>query len=105
MDEQELLETYLAEAATYSALRRNEERKLVLQVRDGDKAALRKLMHSYLELIALLAIKLTPEERDPIEAIQEANVAMWEVLQDADVEEPVLRLFETVQRAVDPEMP
>jgi hypothetical protein len=32
--------------------------------------------------------------------IQEANVAMWEVLQDGFVDEPVLRLFETVQRAV-----
>ncbi len=100
MDKKELLETYLAEAATYSALRRDQERDLVQQVHDGDKSALRKLMHSYLELIALLAIKLTPEDRDPIEAIQEANVAMWEVLQDPYVDEPVLRLFETVQRAV-----
>jgi len=100
MDRKELLESYLAEAATYSALRRNQERELLLNSHGGDKSALRKLMHSYLELIALLAIKLTPEERDPIQAIQEANVAMWEVLQDASVDEPVARLFETVHRAV-----
>lgn len=100
MSSSDLLTTYLAEAATYSLLRHNEEQELLRKGRQGDNLALRRVIQSYLELTALIALKLAPENHDPIEAIQEANIALKDLLLDSEVTEPIDRLVETIRGAV-----
>jgi DNA-directed RNA polymerase sigma subunit (sigma70/sigma32) len=100
VDNKELLKEYLAEAASYALIRRDQEQELLNRGRSGDKAALTQLMHSYIEMVAILALKLTPQGVDAIEAIQAANEATIELLRDSSVDEPLLQLVETIRRAV-----
>jgi len=100
MDKRDLLKEYLAEAASYALVRRDQEQELLIRGRGGDKAALTQLMHSYIEIVAIISLKLTPQSVDAIETIQAANEAMIELLRDSSVDEPLLHLVGAIQRAV-----
>ena len=88
MDESETLEGYLSVARTVPVLPKATERGLLVASREGDKAATRALIEGYLELTAVLAVRLAPEWMDPIHAVQEANIVLSQVIEDADVPLP-----------------
>ena len=82
------------------AISRRDERELLSRARSGDSLALDSLIQNYLELTALITLKLVREGFPMRTAIQESNAVLTNLLQDSSVEEPVLLLADMIHRAL-----
>jgi hypothetical protein len=88
----ELLATYLREVRDLPVLTPIEEREALALGRNGDDAARSRVIEGYLELTALLAARLAPDWMRSIDAIQEANVVLTQLVDDKSVPRPAVRL-------------
>jgi hypothetical protein len=70
----------------------SDESELLAASRTGDATARKRLFDSYLELAALLALRLGPVWMRPLDAIQGANVVLGRLLDDGSVISPVREL-------------
>lgn len=80
----EALAGYLAEVRSAPILTRQRELELRRTARAGDAAARTALIEGYLELAAMLALRLAPEWMRPLDAIQEANVVLVRMMEEDD---------------------
>lgn len=87
-DEPELLSAYLVEAR--SALIRSQSRsdELLTAARGGDQTAQGLLVEGYLDLASSLALALRPDGLSELRAIQEANMALIEVIDGESTDIP-----------------
>lgn len=91
---------YLEQLRGSLPLRQSERTALLERARQGDDDARRTLVESHLELAALLALSLAPQELDPLDAIQEANLALDALVRDNRVPDPTLALTSAVGAAL-----
>jgi DNA-directed RNA polymerase sigma subunit (sigma70/sigma32) len=94
--EDELLATYLHEVRELPVLSPSEERDLLTRGRNGDEAARKRVIEGYLELIAVLAIRLAPDWMGSIDAIQEGNVVLTRLVDEMSVARPAVRLTDAL---------
>lgn len=73
-----------------------EEREGLKRGREGDESARRRVMEGHLELTALLALRLTPNWMRPLDAVQEANLVLIRLIDDASVDHPAARLTDAL---------
>lgn len=94
--DEENLALYLAEVRKLPLLTPAEERDALKRAREGDEAARRRVIEGYLELTTLLALRLAPEGMRPLDAVQEAHVVLFRLVDDASVENPAARLTDAI---------
>jgi DNA-directed RNA polymerase sigma subunit (sigma70/sigma32) len=86
--DEDVLAEYLAEVRAVPLLPGRDEAHLLSASRNGDQAAKERLVESYLELVALLALQLAPSSLSPLDAIQEANLILIRLIDDPSVAQP-----------------
>ena len=105
----DLVERYLAEISSAPRVDRNEEAVLLQQARSGDDRARKRLIESYLNETANLALDACPPSLDRLDAIQEANVALVRLIETTEEDDLAAALPEAVRsairRALDPPVP
>lgn len=94
--DEENLALYLSEVRSLPLLTLTEERDVLKRAREGDEAARRRVIEGYLELVTLLALRLAPEGMRPIDAIQEANLVLLRLVDDASVDRPAAHLTDAI---------
>jgi DNA-directed RNA polymerase sigma subunit (sigma70/sigma32) len=101
----ENLDRYLSDVRSRPIFSAADEPGLLSACRDGDEGARTRLVNGYLELVALLALRLAPIDMRPLDAIQEANVVLIRLLEDESVTAPsaaltsaLVRHYEEIQR-------
>ena len=94
--DEENLALYLSEVRKLPLLPPSEEREALKRAREGDEAARRRVIEGYLELTTLLALRLAPEGMRPLDAVQEANVVLMRLVDDASVDRPAARLTDAL---------
>ncbi|MDQ3973513.1 MAG: hypothetical protein M3276_04125 [Actinomycetota bacterium] len=91
---------YLQTAREHLPLGDAQRAESLRRARAGDEAEAEHLVRAYLELAALLALAFAPASVDPLDAIQEANVVLDQLVHDPDVSDPVRALPPAVLAAV-----
>ena len=99
----ELLAAYLREVRELPVLGQGEEGDALARsrTRAGDETARRRLIEGYLELTALLAIRLAPDGMRPLDAIQEANLVLIRLVDDTAVTRLAARLTDAIVERFD----
>ena len=92
----DLLALYLAEIRQYPLLTLTEEREGLKRAREGDEPARKRVVEGHVELTALLALRLAPDWMRPDEAVQEANIVLVRLIDDASVDRPAVRLTDAL---------
>jgi DNA-directed RNA polymerase sigma subunit (sigma70/sigma32) len=88
VDESGSIASYLAEVRRLPVLRREDEAMSLLSARSGDEEAHRRVIEGYLELTAILAVRLAPRWLGWLDAVQEANLVLLETVNDDSVAVP-----------------
>jgi DNA-directed RNA polymerase sigma subunit (sigma70/sigma32) len=92
----ELLATYLGEVRELPVLSPSEESELLSRGRNGDEEARQRVIEGYLELTAVLAIRLAPDWMRSLDAVQEGNAVLTPLVDDTSVPRPAVRLTDAL---------
>jgi DNA-directed RNA polymerase sigma subunit (sigma70/sigma32) len=92
----EHLGDYLEKVREIPLLAPGEERECLKRAREGDESARRRLIESYLEVTALLVLRLAPDWMRPLDTIQEGNIVILRLVDDASVADPAARLSDAL---------
>jgi DNA-directed RNA polymerase sigma subunit (sigma70/sigma32) len=90
------LADYLEKVRQIPLLTSGEERESLKRAREGDESARRRVIEGYLEVTALLALRLAPDWMRPLDAIQEGNIVLLRLVDDVSVAVPAARLSEAL---------
>ena len=92
----EHLADYLEKVRQTPLLTSGEERESLKRAREGDESARKRVIEGYLEVTALLAIRLAADWMRLLDAIQEGNLVVLRLVDDASVAVPAARLGEAL---------
>lgn len=98
MEDDRLLDEYLSEVARLGVVSSSEDTAALLeQARDGDAEARSRFIDSLLPLTATVAVRERPAWMQPLDAIQEANVVLINLVDNPEVADPGQVLAGAVQ--------
>ena len=90
------LVNYLEKVRQIPLLASRDEAVTLKRAREGDESARKRVIEGYLEVTALLALRLAPDWMRPLDAIQEGNIVLVRLVDDATVAHPAARLSEAL---------
>jgi DNA-directed RNA polymerase sigma subunit (sigma70/sigma32) len=101
VDDSRALEDYMSAVRELPPLRREREAELLEAARAGDESSRRFAIEGLVEISALLAIRYAPEGLRLIDAIQEANVVLCRLVDDAKCPDPALLLASAIKERLE----
>lgn len=95
-DEDQLLQKYLSDVRAIPHVDRDTIGELLTRARNGEADVEERLLEALLEATAVLTRHLAPPTMRRLDAIQEANLVLMQLVRDRRVEVPVLALPEAL---------
>lgn len=95
------VDVYLRSVRQHPPLAEATRRELLVLARQGNEQAFRQLVEGQLELVALLALSACPSSILPLDAIQEANIFLVNLIKDGTVADPTLALAAGLRTALE----
>lgn len=101
--EGEVLDAYLVQARSALLRSRSRGEELLSSARAGDEASRKLLLEGYLDLTSSLAMALRPDGLTELEAVQEANLALLDVIDSEAPDIPGALPAEITRRFAQPQ--